>query len=69
MHSELREVCMSRIANAPIDLPAGVEVSLAADLIKIKGAKGELELALALGFVLLSIVISCLIMNARCNVC
>ena len=36
---------MSRIANAPVELPAGVEVSLAADLIKIKGAKGELELA------------------------
>ena len=36
---------MSRIANAPIDLPAGVEVNLASDLIKVKGAKGELELA------------------------
>ena len=36
---------MSRIANAPIAIPAGVEISLAADLIKIKGAKGELEFA------------------------
>jgi len=36
---------MSRIANAPITIPAGVEISLASDLIKVKGAKGELELA------------------------
>ena len=35
---------MSRIANAPIDLPAGVEVTLTSSLIKVKGAKGELEL-------------------------
>ncbi|MGH1543040.1 MAG: 50S ribosomal protein L6 [Arenicella sp.] len=35
---------MSRIANAPVDLPSGVEVTLSADLIKVKGAKGELEL-------------------------
>jgi len=36
---------MSRIANAPITLPAGVEVSLSPELIKVKGSKGELELA------------------------
>ena len=35
---------MSRIANAPVELPSGVEVSLSAELIKVKGAKGELEL-------------------------
>ena len=35
---------MSRIANAPVELPSGVEVSLTPELIKVKGAKGELEL-------------------------
>lgn len=35
---------MSRIANAPVSLPSGVEVSLNSDLIKVKGSKGELEL-------------------------
>jgi len=35
---------MSRIANAPITLPSGVEVSLSPELIKVKGSKGELEL-------------------------
>lgn len=35
---------MSRIANAPIELPSGVEVSFSPELIKVKGAKGELEL-------------------------
>lgn len=35
---------MSRIANAPITIPSGVEISLATDLIKVKGSKGELEL-------------------------
>jgi len=34
---------MSRIANAPVSLPSGVEVTLAEQLIKVKGAKGELE--------------------------
>ncbi|NND80803.1 MAG: 50S ribosomal protein L6 [Gammaproteobacteria bacterium] len=34
---------MSRIANAPIDLPQGVEVSFDGQLVKVKGAKGELE--------------------------
>jgi large subunit ribosomal protein L6 len=34
---------MSRIANAPVDLPSGVEVTLNGQLIKVKGSKGELE--------------------------
>lgn len=34
---------MSRIANAPVSLPSGVEVSLDGQLIKVKGSKGELE--------------------------
>ncbi|MFT5135935.1 MAG: large subunit ribosomal protein L6 [Arenicella sp.] len=34
---------MSRIANAPVDLPSGVEVTLAGQLVKVKGLKGELE--------------------------
>ncbi len=34
---------MSRIANAPVSLPSGVEVTLADQLIKVKGSKGELE--------------------------
>lgn len=34
---------MSRIANAPVTLPSGVEVTLDGSLIKVKGSKGELE--------------------------
>ena len=34
---------MSRIANAPVSLPSGVDVTLAGQLIKVKGSKGELE--------------------------
>ena len=34
---------MSRIANAPVSLPSGVEITQDGQLIKIKGAKGELE--------------------------
>lgn len=34
---------MSRIANAPVDLPAGVEVILDGQSVKVKGAKGQLE--------------------------
>ena len=34
---------MSRIANAPINLPSGVEVTLNGQLVKVKGSKGELE--------------------------
>ena len=33
---------MSRIANAPINIPSGVEVALGS-VIKVKGSKGELE--------------------------
>lgn len=34
---------MSRIANAPVNLPSGVECTLSGQLIKVKGSKGELE--------------------------
>ena len=34
---------MSRIGNAPIPVPAGVEVSIAGDLVTVKGTKGTLE--------------------------
>jgi len=34
---------MSRIANAPVSLPSGVEVTLTGQLVKVKGSKGELE--------------------------
>ncbi len=34
---------MSRIANAPVALPSGVEVTLNGQLVKVKGSKGELE--------------------------
>ena len=34
---------MSRIANAPVDLPSGVEFNVTNGLVKVKGAKGELE--------------------------
>ncbi|MEM7358619.1 MAG: 50S ribosomal protein L6 [Pseudomonadota bacterium] len=34
---------MSRIANAPVELPSGVEVTLSGQSIKVKGSKGELE--------------------------
>ena len=37
---------MSRIANAPIELPKGVEATLSASQISIKGSKGNLNLAL-----------------------
>src|SRR5258708_37531380 len=40
---------MSRIAKAPIDLPAGVTASIAAGAVTIKGAKGSLSLALTEG--------------------
>ena len=39
----LREDKMSRIANAPVSLPSGVEVTLNGQLVKVKGSKGELE--------------------------
>lgn len=34
---------MSRIANAPVKLPSGVEVTLDGQSVKVKGSKGELE--------------------------
>jgi len=34
---------MSRIANSPVEIPAGVEVSLAGSSISVKGPKGSLE--------------------------
>lgn len=34
---------MSRIANAPVEVPSGVEVTLNGQLVKVKGSKGELE--------------------------
>ena len=34
---------MSRIANAPVSLPSGVEVTLDGQLVKVKGSKGELQ--------------------------
>jgi large subunit ribosomal protein L6 len=40
---------MSRIAKAPVDLPAGVTATIAAGAVTIKGAKGSLSLALAAG--------------------
>ena len=35
---------MSRVAKAPVSIPAGVEVKLAADKITVKGKQGELAL-------------------------
>ena len=40
---------MSRIAKAPVDLPAGVTATIAADAVTIKGAKGSLSLSLSSG--------------------
>lgn len=37
---------MSRIANSPVELPSGVEVTLSASAVAIKGAKGNLTLDL-----------------------
>ncbi len=37
---------MSRIANAPVALPKGVEATISASQISVKGGKGSLELAL-----------------------
>ena len=34
---------MSRIANAPVSLPSGVEVTLNGQLVTVKGTKGQLE--------------------------
>ncbi|HEV7715137.1 MAG TPA: 50S ribosomal protein L6 [Steroidobacteraceae bacterium] len=40
---------MSRVANAIIDVPAGVTATIAADAVTVKGAKGTLSLALKSG--------------------
>ncbi len=40
---------MSRVAKRPVDLPSGVTASIAANMIKVKGAKGELTLVVADG--------------------
>jgi large subunit ribosomal protein L6 len=40
---------MSRIANMPVKLPAGVQATVAADAVSVKGAKGTLTLKLARG--------------------
>ncbi len=40
---------MSRIANLPVKLPAGVNATVAADAVTVKGAKGALTLKLANG--------------------
>lgn len=37
---------MSRVANNPIKVPAGVEVKIDQDQVTVKGAKGQLELVL-----------------------
>ena len=34
---------MSRIANSPIEIPTGVEITLSDQIIKVKGPKGELS--------------------------
>jgi large subunit ribosomal protein L6 len=40
---------MSRIANAPVELPQGVTATIAAEAVTIKGAKGSLSLPLTPG--------------------
>jgi large subunit ribosomal protein L6 len=40
---------MSRVAKRPVELPQGVTASVAANVVKVKGAKGELSLAMADG--------------------
>lgn len=40
---------MSRVAKRPVELPQGVTATIAANLIKVKGAKGELSLPVADG--------------------
>ncbi|MCB0477629.1 MAG: 50S ribosomal protein L6 [Crocinitomicaceae bacterium] len=37
---------MSRVGNAPITVPQGVEVNVTSDSVKVKGPKGELEQAI-----------------------
>jgi large subunit ribosomal protein L6 len=40
---------MSRVAKRPVELPQGVTATVANDLVKVKGAKGELALSIAAG--------------------
>ena len=40
---------MSRVAKRPVDLPQGVTATIAPNVIKVKGAKGELSLPVASG--------------------
>jgi large subunit ribosomal protein L6 len=40
---------MSRVANRPVDLPQGVTASVASNVVKVKGAKGELSLTMGNG--------------------
>ena len=40
---------MSRVAKRPVDLPQGVTASVAANVVKVKGAKGELSIIVANG--------------------
>jgi large subunit ribosomal protein L6 len=40
---------MSRVAKRPVELPQGVTANIAANTIKVKGAKGELSLAVGKG--------------------
>ena len=40
---------MSRVAKRPVDLPQGVTATIAQQTVKVKGAKGELSLAVANG--------------------
>src|ERR1043165_8222446 len=40
---------MSRVAKRPVDLPQGVTASVAANTVKVKGAKGELSRVVADG--------------------
>lgn len=37
---------MSRVGNKPVEIPSGVTVQVAADLVKVKGPKAELSFAL-----------------------
>lgn len=40
---------MSRVANNPVELPSGVEITLSGQDVTVKGSKGKLELSLAEG--------------------
>jgi large subunit ribosomal protein L6 len=40
---------MSRVAKRPVDLPQGVTATVANNVVKVKGAKGELSLPVAAG--------------------